>query len=81
MKEETYKNRYRSFQELELITSDFSKAYADLAFEPRYPKTHLRIGKGFGRLGLVKEGKNMLEGEAYWDRIKDYLSNKQISES
>lgn len=80
MKEKTYKNRYRSFQELESVVRDLSRSYADLISEPRYPENHLRVGNGFGRLGLAKEGKNMLEDEAYWDRMKDYLSNKRIAE-
>lgn len=80
MKNKTYKNRYRSFQELESVVRDLGRSYADLTSEPRYPENHLRVGNGFGRLGLAKEGKNMLEVGAYWDRIKDYLSNKQMAD-
>jgi len=38
----------------------------------------LRIGKGLWRLGLAEEGKNILEANAYWDKIADYLFKKQF---
>ena len=76
MKEETYKNRYRSFQELESVVGKLNSACADLAKEPNFPENHLRVGNGFGRLGLAKETKKMLENGTYWDNINYYLAKK-----
>ena len=76
MKNKTYRNRYRSFQELGLVVGELNIAYSDMAREPKLPENHLRVGNGFGLLGLAKEGQNMLETGAYWDKINDYLSKK-----
>jgi hypothetical protein len=76
MKEKTYKNRHRSLQELESVVKEFNNAYSELAREPKLPENHLMVGNGFGRLGLAKEGQNMLESETYWDKMDDYLSTK-----
>jgi hypothetical protein len=61
-----------------------------LALKPSVPENHLRVGNGFGRMGLAKEGKCMLEDdigwvgqknllvfEPYWGRMRNYLSNNQ----
>ena len=76
MKEKTYRNRYRSLQELELVVGELNSACADMVREPKFPENHLRVGNGFGRLGLAKESKKMLESGTYWDKIDDYLSTK-----
>lgn len=76
MKEKTYKNRYRSLQELESVVKEFNIAYSELARGPKLPENHLRVGNGYGRLGLAKEGQNMLESGTYWDKMDDYLSTK-----
>lgn len=80
MKGKTYKKRSRSLQELEAVSMDFNRACLDLKRKPRCPKNHLQIGRCFGQLGLAKEGKNMLENGAYWDKINDYLSAKENAE-
>lgn len=76
MKNKTYRNRYRSFRELELIVSELNNACAAMRSEPKLPENHLRIGKGFGRLGLSKEGQNMLAKWSYWDNIDECLAQR-----
>lgn len=80
MKSKTYRDNRRSFQELGAIVDELNNSYLNLTREPKLPENHLKVGMGLGRLGLAKEGGNMLECGAYWGKINDYLANRLITE-
>ena len=76
MKNKTYRNRHRSFNDIESIVDVFGNACSLIKEEPLVPDHHLNLGNAFGSLGLAKEGKYMLEKSTYWDNITAYIQKK-----
>lgn len=76
MKIKTYRSRYRDHSEIVSNAKRFVDACADLKQEPHLPENHLRVGRGYGVMGLVKESRIMLENGYYWDSLMDHVERR-----
>ena len=76
MKYKTYRDRSRTLQEIALDVKEFNDANEKIKIRPQMPENHFRVGRGYGTLGLAKEGKKMLACGAYWDNIRNYLKER-----
>ncbi len=76
MKYKTYRDRSRTLQEIALDVKEFNDVNEKIKIYPQIPENHFRMGRGYGTLGLAKEGKKMLDHGTYWDNIRSYLKER-----